>query len=270
MNVTVTGVKLYDAPYWTLLFLGCENVIASGLRIWTDPVGHNGDGIGIDASRKVTVDNCIIEGSDDCITIRNCSSRLKKPRNCEYLTISNCILATNEAAIRVGVGDGLIRRAVISNMTIERACYGICFCSRWGQDTGTTIKEITFNNIFMEAKRPFNVTSDVRKPAAGIAGTISNCSFRHIRAIATYPSLLTALYEAKISEMSFHDIEVNYVDDVDEWLWANGKNAASTAFYLENISGITFDRVILRRPPAWEYGLRAVNCSNLNIINSDM
>jgi polygalacturonase len=266
-NVTITGVELYDAPYWSLLFLGCENVIASRLRIWTDPLGHNGDGIGIDASRQVVVSDCIIEGSDDCITLRNCSSRLKKKGNCEYVTISNCILSTNEAAIRIGVGDGLIRRAVISNLTVKRASYGICFCSRWGNDTGTTIREISFANIFMEAKRPFNITSDVRKPVTGVAGSISDCSFRHIRALAAHPSLVTALYGAKIHNISFHDVDISYDTEVDEWLWANGENATSTAFYLENAHDVSFERVNIMRPPNWEYGFRAVNCTGINVVS---
>ena len=46
-NVAVRDVTLRDAPYWTLLFLGCEDVHVRGLTITNPPQTPNGDGVGI-------------------------------------------------------------------------------------------------------------------------------------------------------------------------------------------------------------------------------
>lgn len=79
----------------------------------------------------MTVSDCIIDSGDDCITLRGNPGCLKKKRPCEYVTITNCILKTICNSFRIGVGDGIIRNAVISNCIIHEARMGVTLCSKF-------------------------------------------------------------------------------------------------------------------------------------------
>ncbi len=76
-NVLVENISLFDSPYWNLFLHGCEDVRIKSLRIHSDWMGHNGDGIDIDSCANVSVSDCIIDTNDDSITLRGFSKRLK-------------------------------------------------------------------------------------------------------------------------------------------------------------------------------------------------
>ncbi len=161
-NISFQDVEVVDTPYWAVLFHGCEHVFIRNIRISNDMLGHNGDGIAIDCCRFVNISDCRIEGSDDCITLRGRAGLLKKQRNCEYVTVSNCILKTLESAIRIGVGDSscCVRQAVFSNIIIQDAYVGVCICSNWkAWADSPSVEDMFFHDFCIEADRPFSIAN---------------------------------------------------------------------------------------------------------------
>lgn len=156
-NVRVQDLELVNASYWSCFFYGCDQVMARGLWIHNVRKGfhtHNGDGIDIDCSEHVTVSDCRIDTSDDCITLRASGRRhLKQYRDCAYVTVANCNLSSACNAIRIGVGDGAIHDAVFSNLTIDSETRtAINFVSSWVAATrGVDIYRISFANIISHA-----------------------------------------------------------------------------------------------------------------------
>jgi len=148
-HVKVQNVNLVNASCWTCLFLGCDHVIADSLTITNSPTGANTDGIDIDCCECVTVSNCIITTGDDGITLRGNFARLKdKSRVCQDIAITNCVLDTSVCAFRIGVGNGIIRNASISNIVIRRAATGFLFQSAyWEPSKGVDISNIRIANI---------------------------------------------------------------------------------------------------------------------------
>ena len=120
MVFNVNDISIVDSPCWSCYLLGCEGVQIRGIKVKNPIWMLNSDGLDVDSSRFVTISDCIIETGDDAITLRGCEHRVKnKNMHCEFVTVTNCVLSTGICAFRIGVGQGHIRHATISNIAIE-------------------------------------------------------------------------------------------------------------------------------------------------------
>lgn len=159
-NVRVENVKLYNAPFWHLFFHGCEDVFVRGLLIRGEKKQWVNDGIDIDCCSRVTVSDCIIETGDDGITLRASGKRLvRKEAICEDVVISNCILTSYlDYGIRIGVGNGIIRNCLFSNVIIRDSLSGIGVTCRFSpQGNCTSVENIRFSNLSVEALRALDL-----------------------------------------------------------------------------------------------------------------
>jgi hypothetical protein len=68
-EVELREVAIFDSFGWTVHLNGCSNVLVDGIK----QIGWraNSDGVDIDASRDVRVDNSFLRNADDCIAIKN-------------------------------------------------------------------------------------------------------------------------------------------------------------------------------------------------------
>lgn len=122
-NLVVSGIRLIDAPCWTLTFSECENVKIMGLTIDTDLNIPNDDGIHISACKGVIISDCNISSGDDCIAL-SCITNWDKP--CEDVVITNCILRSCSKAIVIGYIYSVVRNVMISNCIIRESNRGLC------------------------------------------------------------------------------------------------------------------------------------------------
>lgn len=119
-DILLEGVILQNSPYWACFLFGCENARVEGLKILNRKGVWNGDGLDIDCCRQVCVSDCVINTSDDSLTVRaSGANRLQNaPVICENVVVSNCMLTSGQAGVRVGVGAGIIRHCLFNNLTI--------------------------------------------------------------------------------------------------------------------------------------------------------
>lgn len=122
-NLTVSGIRLIDAPCWTLTFSECENVKITGLTIDTDLNIPNDDGIHLSACKGVIISDCHISSGDDCIAL-SCITNWDKP--CEDVVITNCVLRSCSKAIVLGYIYSVVRNVMISNCIIKESNRGLC------------------------------------------------------------------------------------------------------------------------------------------------
>lgn len=280
-NINITDLKLHNAPYWTCFLHGCEDVQVRGLRILNDQRTFNGDGLDIDCCCRVTVSDCIIDSGDDCITLRGSNAALKNKRPCELITVSNCVLHTNCNAIRIGVGNGIVRDAVFSNIVFHKTRTGIAIVSNYlsNPDTGVQIENISFSNMQMNVQNPLHILTDVNgarpEPAAKM---IRNLHFRQIRGTFSKHISVSGSAGTGIDNISFEDVELecigSYVPHSDdlagpygEW----GKTQSEGAFYLGHAKNVRFHRVRIRWNdlPGWKYGIAAYNSENIKVENCE-
>lgn len=278
-RVTIADVELNHAAYWTLFLYGCENVMVRGVRIWNDYRTHNGDGIDIDCCRFVTVSDCIIHSGDDCITLRGNTKRLKNKKICEYVTVTNCVIGTSCNAIRVGVGDGLIRNAVFSNIVVKDTRTGIQINSAYSTDSGVGIENILFNNMYMEVKRPFALFSHFRGACEQQIKPMRNIRFSNISATAVCNSAICANHIGDIDGISFTDVEFIVGSDEnvlpeDEYICRGyGVESSPSVFYVENTANVKFRNVNARfesEASGWKYGMILKNNTGLCASECDL
>jgi len=230
-NITVRGVELFNTPYWTLFLHGCEDFVIDGVRIKNRMDTANGDGIDIDCCQRGTVSNCLIESGDDSITLRaSGGDRLKKKRPCEFVAITNCILKTSCQAVRVGVGDGIIRYCTFSNLAIHETRTGLNFHSSYSANSpGAAIENIRFDNIVMDVKVPFVMTL-----GHAVSETkIRNVYFRGISGVCRSPSFIGGKADNPLLNISFEDIDLAVPQGTEPF----------TALQLSHIDGLRLHNV---------------------------
>jgi polygalacturonase len=208
-DIKVSDVEIADAPYWSLFFLNCENVSVEGCYVHTIRKEYhtfNGDGIDIDRCRNVTVSNCRVDTSDDCITLRaSTAHRLQNPMDCEMVNVTNCSLSSSCNAIRLGVGEGNIHDAVFSDITITdtKQAFNIVGAYVKG-NRGTDIYGISFNNIEVEAKELVRI-HHMYSPEAKIRDIV----FDGISGTAPDVSHIWAKQAAPFKNIVFRNVDVS-------------------------------------------------------------
>ncbi|MDO4558811.1 MAG: glycosyl hydrolase family 28 protein, partial [Planctomycetia bacterium] len=229
-DVHIEQVHLNHAPYWTVLLHGCEQVTIRDVRIQNRYDTPNGDGIDIDCCRNVAISGCLIESGDDCITLRANTEPLKNPRPCEHITVTGCVLKTPRCqAIRVGVGDGVIRHAVFSGLTISDTFCGLNIHSSYTPSShGATIENIRFENIaFQNVRQPIRITPGYASEETGIR----DICYRGLSGLVTGTSLLSGSESVRPENISIGDVDFRYPEEM----------AGQVALKAERVDGLRIE-----------------------------
>ena len=160
-NIKIEDITMINQPAgWSYWIHGCESVNIRGIKINADVRYPNNDGIHINCSRFVTVSDCNIVCSDDCIVLRANSVTLKENKLCEQVSVTNCNLTSYSACVRIGwVNDGVIRDITLSNLCIKDSATGVSLYipkllrNERNTDVGresTVIENISFSNVAMD------------------------------------------------------------------------------------------------------------------------
>lgn len=281
-RIAVRNLRLVNAPYWTLFFHGCTDVIASGLFIENDPRGHNNDGIDIDCCKNVAVSDCIIDSEDDCITLRANGKRLvKKDAVCENVVISNCVIKTPRCnAFRIGVGSGLIRNCAINNVVVHGTRTGLCIINSYVRNGGLNIENIRFNNLIVDAKIPIAILHDnVRWGKDECKNHIDglhfiNCSFKGSKTNIIGGGLNKSMHNITFTNCDF---EINkgvseYNIDIGG-IQPGSIKEADCAFAVVNATNVKFKDCRLRWKgitKQWGKSVEFRNCEACEIIGGNM
>ncbi len=146
-HVTIKELTLNHAPNYAISLLGTDYVNIDGVTI----LDAFSDGIDPDCCHYVRISNCHIESWDDAIVPKT-SFSLGYRRSTENVTVSNCILATNCNAFKLGTeSGGDFKQIAVSNCIMFQRPQmrppqgGIALLSV----DGSTIDGVTVSNIVM-------------------------------------------------------------------------------------------------------------------------
>ena len=154
-NVRLDGFLVKNAASFGIHPIHCRQVRIEGLRI-DSRVQPNSDGIDIDGCQDVFISNCNIHSGDDSIALKT----IERGAPCRDIVITNCILSSDCAAIRVGP-DAVenIERVCASNCVIRDTCLnGI----KIQMSFGAVMRDMVFSNMVMD-----NVTGPISIRLAG-------------------------------------------------------------------------------------------------------
>ena len=119
-NVRLEDFRIRESPLWCVHLHRCEGVVVRGIDIKAR--GHNNDGIDVNASRDVLIENCTLDQGDDGFVIK--SGRDRDGRRvgvpCENVEIRNCVINGGHTLLAVGSEiSGGIRNISLHDCTVD-------------------------------------------------------------------------------------------------------------------------------------------------------
>jgi hypothetical protein len=149
-DVTIENLSLKRSGFWTVQVAYSDHVTVDGIKI-TDNRGPSTDGVDIDSSSWVLVQNCDIDNNDDdiCLKAGRDSDGLRVNRPTEYVVIRNNITRRGGGIISFGSEtSGGIRKVVAYQNRGIGTTEGIRFKS--AKTRGGFVEDILIRDIKME------------------------------------------------------------------------------------------------------------------------
>jgi polygalacturonase len=150
-NFMIDGIKTQNAPYWVLHPLYSSNVIIRNSNITSNSSGSNGDGVDVDSSSKVLIENDTFSTSDDFISLKSGLNEdgiaVGKPTE---LVVVRDFTVTAGHAFSVGSEmSGGIRNVFVSASSGSNAVSGpeYLFRMKTMPGRGGYVKDIWYQNV---------------------------------------------------------------------------------------------------------------------------
>ena len=151
-NILVKGLTFQQAGFWTVHILYSKYVTVDGIVIQNNIGGHgpSTDGVDIDSSSWILVQNSDIDCNDDnfCIKSGRDWDGLRVNRPAEYIVIRDCISRKGGGLITFGSEtSGGMRHILAKNLKANGTGVGIRFKS--ATNRGGTVEDIYIDNLEM-------------------------------------------------------------------------------------------------------------------------
>ncbi len=153
-NVRLEGVSIRNSPFWTVHLYHCDDVVCRGLDIRAH--GSNTDGIDVEMTRNVLIENCKLDQGDDGFVLksgRNEDAR-RLARATENVVIRNCTLDSDNGHTLLGIGSeisGGIKNVYLENCT-ARTC-NKCIFIKTNRRRGAVVENVTVRNVRIDRAR---------------------------------------------------------------------------------------------------------------------
>ncbi|KAF2509287.1 hypothetical protein EYY60_12960 [Flavobacterium zhairuonense] len=229
-RVTIKDVFISNSSFWTMLIADCDSVLIDGIKLWTNMLTPNADGIDITSGNNITISNCDIRTGDDAIIVVGYASHFEVPgfkdlrHTSENINIVNCNLQSASSAIRIGYFDhNSVRNINISNCNITNSTRGIGIFLR---DQGS-LENINISNVNIETKlrtgdwwgngEPIHISAVRGKPKVigtetENLGIVKNVTFSNINCKAENGILVYGSEESILQNINFKNITFEFID----------------------------------------------------------
>lgn len=152
-NIFVKDLNIQRAGFWTVQILYSEYITVDGLKIENNIGGHgpSTDGIDIDSSKWILIQNCDIDCNDDnfCLKAGRDWDGLQVNKPTEYVVIKDCIARQGAGLFTIGSEtSGGIRNVYVSNIKGLGTKNGLNIKS--ATTRGGIVENIYMENIKME------------------------------------------------------------------------------------------------------------------------
>jgi hypothetical protein len=264
-DIRVEGVRLINAPLWTLRLQDCDQVWIRGVYIYSDlEKGVNADGIDIVSTSNVSISDSTIITADDAIVLKTQSWRSRGSgtrtpsvvRPTENITVTNSILSSSSTAMTIGTETHAdIRHVVFSNIVVRNSnkVFGI------NVQDGATVSDIRFSDITFELNRRhwnwwgsaevFKFVLKKRTPESRL-GRIENVTISGAQGTARGTSLVRGHPERPLRNITIEGLRVNMLPE------DKPDKRASHAMVMERVDGLILRNVEVEwdttsPEPAW-------------------
>lgn len=282
-DLKVRDLTFFEAPSWTLHFVGCRGVLVDRVTILNQLDVPNCDGIDPDHCRDVEIRRCHITCGDDAIVIK-ATRQGAVYGGSENITVKDCVIETQDSGLKIGtetVAD--IRRVRFERCEIKSCCRG---CTIQLRDEGN-VSDIAFEDIRFASRyhsapwwgrgESISFTALPRTPETKL-GTISNVRVTNVTGRAENSARICGSPQSRIRDVSFENVALK----LERWtkypgsVWDNRPTSVGPALEPHETPAIAVrhaDRVAFKRcqvswggnsPPSFRNALHAENVSDLD------
>jgi parallel beta-helix repeat protein len=152
-DVQISGIHLKDSGFWNLHLYRCRDCLIDGLDIFTPTHAPSTDGIDVDSSQNVTIQNCTISVDDDCIALKGSKGPFamqdKQSPPVEHVRVRNCTFAKGESVLTVGSEATVVKDVIVEHCRVEPTAAGSMNVVRLKlrPDTPQDYEDIHFRDI---------------------------------------------------------------------------------------------------------------------------
>lgn len=304
-NVSVSGITIKDTPIWATRFGFCDGVLIDGITIDNNVLVPNSDGIHCTVSRNIRISNCNITAGDDCIVLTGFPKDEETPGYNtveqdkhqygnktvygENMVVTNCVLKSTSAGIRIGYGQHPIRRCTFSNIVIQDSHRGIGIFAH----DASSIEDLIFSNIIIETRlyngqwwghgEPIHLSS-ISRFEGQPSGIIRNVQFDNINATGEQGILVFGQKESPMENISFNNVQLRMRKGKETMEYGGNFDLRPAAdrtmrmfehdipgLYAQYIKGLTISQFQLSwgndLPEYFTHGIECENVSDLFIEN---
>ena len=237
-RVRIANLKLRQQAIWCLHILYSEDVTAENLTITADHNIPSSDGIDIDSSRRVRVNNVDIDVNDDCISIKSGKDAdgLRVNRPSEDIVVENSRFHYGHGGVAMGSEtSGGIRKVEVRNCISDADNWApIRFKTQ--PSRGGVVENITYRDMQLkDTRQAFEFNMEWRMvppiaPPAKVLPVVRNITIRNITGTVSSVGMMHGLADSPIENVKFE----------------NCKITAQKGFVIENarkvdLSGLTLD-----------------------------
>ena len=220
-NLNMRDVTIKDSPFWAVHIADSDGVTVTGVRVRNSLLMANADGINMTSSSNVVLSDCDIIAGDDALAFSGYSVHHELPgyrdirRLSENVTVSNCILQSRSAGIRVGgIDQNSLRNYRFDNITIYGSNRGIgVFVHQDG-----SIDNLHFSNMTIQTRlhtgdwwgngEPIHVSVIEGAPVDSVMGRLTNVSFTNIDAEGENGILLYGDFPGAMKDIRFRNVRL--------------------------------------------------------------
>ncbi|WP_372932649.1 glycoside hydrolase family 28 protein [Mariniphaga sediminis] len=240
-KVLLDGFSIAEpGPFWTIHILYSNMVRVNNVSILTQGV-QNTDGIDIDSSRNVIVENCFFDTHDNSVAIKSGVNedgrRVGKPS--ENIVIRNIKAVGKSIAIGSEMSGG-VRNVLISDCEFTGTKGGFGFRIKSNPSRGGFVENVWIKNYFMKTARRAAIAITT-KYFAWMAGTneehpplLKNINLENIYCQKAETGIvIESSKERPIEELSIKNVSIN----------------ALNSFSMDYVKGLELQNVVIKPLP---------------------
>ncbi len=215
-KILLSEFTLINSPMWAINPVYSEDIIVRGVQVLTEGGGHNNDGIDIDSSRNVLVEDSFFNTGDDAIVIKSGSGQdgLRVNRPSENIVIRNTKVLDGHAGVAIGSEiSGGVRNVFVYHCDFENSQYGFRLKTTL-VDGGTVenvwVRDIGLKNMWLNAIEITNEYGTPPENGAYFPPHIGNVHVENVRCdYARGAIALRGSERASVRGISFEDIVIS-------------------------------------------------------------
>ena len=215
-RVRIAHLRLRQQAVWCLHILYSEDVTVDGLNITADHNIPSSDGIDIDSSRGVRVNNVDIDVNDDCISIKSGKDAdgLRVNRPSEDIVIENSRFHYGHGGVAMGSEtSGGIRNVEVRNCVSDSDNWApIRFKTQ--PSRGGVVENITYRDIQLkDTRQAFEFNLEWRMvppiaPPAKALPVVRNVTIRNVTGTVNSVGMMHGLADSPIENVKFENCKI--------------------------------------------------------------